>query len=648
MNANRSRPGVMTEAATDDNKLAGEIVENGSHSTREPALNVSREPAGPPIELRDDLPEQPSAERNEVSSDGDAEAVAPAKMTPFSVVRTVMAAYDLGMSVDGQPYAVPKSPRKPKVAVSVKSLRGPLLSAMFNAGATASKDMVSQALDVVEAKASECEPDSLAIRCWQEGDTRVVIDLGRQDGTMVHVTADGWEVVTPAFDTTAGIRWRRTRGSEPLPVPQPGGSRLDVAKALSLDPASKQFRIVYGWLVAAVFADVKSPLLWFVGQQGSGKSTRGLMALRLVDPRKALGAAPGHNLRDDMVVANGRYTPSYDNIGTVSEGTSNFLCTMVTGIEFPRRGLYSDDDVFTSTFARSPIATSIVTPYGLKPDALQRIAFVYHERMPESERRTEFELEEEFLRQRPAMLGAIYSDVAGVLTHIREARAQYADKPRMADYGVVLRALDMHLGISGEDSFSETYARHVKETLSERAQSDPITAALMTLVPKSGMAWSGTPTALHGLIDRHRPSDPKAAWPRAANHMTRILNENAETLRAAGIVVVSGIRERINGKVANVVKLQNISGLVTDPSEVDPNEASLLARAMEQADGFAGHCILLNQLQSGVEVHRKGEGGFCILLGGRLDMSKWDAVSQTYNGQSARAWLQIDDEFKVA
>ncbi len=40
MTAKRSRPGPKTEAA-EDNKLAGDVVENGSHSTRESDLDSS-------------------------------------------------------------------------------------------------------------------------------------------------------------------------------------------------------------------------------------------------------------------------------------------------------------------------------------------------------------------------------------------------------------------------------------------------------------------------------------------------------------------------------------------------------------------------------------------------------------------------------
>ena len=355
------------------------------------------------------------------------------------------------------------------------------------------------------------------------------------------------------------------------------------------------------------------------------------------------------------MVAAARYIPSYDNIGKVSPITSDTLCRMVTGFEFSRRGLYSDDEVVSSTIVRTAVATSVVTPYGLGPDALERIVFVDYERMDDKDRRTEAELEAEFKELRPRLLGALYEDVAGVLMFMSDARRAGHVLPRMADYAMALHALDVHADTEGPDGFAGTYFHHVRQTMADRAAADPLTAALLRLVPKPGNDWKGRPEDLFHQINVHRPAEAKDAWPKAANNMSSILKKQAEVFRAVGLVVRHYRGRLDDGKAGNVVELHNISGLVTEATLVDEDRAESLAEARAQADGYTAYCLALAQAAGGradrfakvpsCDVYADGES-WLLARGGAVDLTRWDADARTYNGQAARDWFNVDNRFK--
>lgn len=598
----------------------------------------------------DELPEQLSvSERDEAAYLDEVGAEFEGKLDAAGVARWVLQHFDLGMSFDGMAYLIPKGKRDPRVARSVKSMKGTVLARLFDSGTvSANKDTVGQAMDALEAKAEQCEPDELAVRCWQTEES-VTIDLGMRDGTLVRITKGGYEQLMPWHEDVSGIRWRRARGSEPLPMPEDGGTRDDVAKVLCLDPTSVEFRLTYGWLVASHFARVKRPILWNVGVMGSGKSTRAKMLMRLVDPRPELGNAPSGSSRDDLVVAAARYVPSYDNIGKVTPLVSDMFCRMVTGFEFSRRGLYTDDDVVTSTMVRTAIATSVELPYGLGPDALERICFIEYERMKDSERRTEAELEADFNARRAQLLGAIYLDVAGVLEHLEAARTAGHVLPRMADYAIVLHALDASLGLEGDDGFAAAYFEHVDQTMADRANSDPLTEALMKLLPKSGDTWKGTAENLSLALNVFRPTDSKVPWPAGGAQLSGALRRKAELLRRTG-VLLDYRRERRPGtkKVERIIHIRNVSGFVDESYVTDAEQAELLALARTHADGYRGHLVELGDQVVGVEIHENGQGGFMLLQGGALDPTPWDPTTRTYNGAPARPWLEVDSRFRVA
>src|SRR5690606_30724712 len=202
--------------------------------------------------------------------------------------------------------------------------------------------------------------------------------------------------------------FRRTSATQPLPMPvRADGARQAFADLLGLDVDGDDFRLAWGWLVAAFFDDMPRPLLWTQGEQGSGKTTRARMLLGVVDPVNELGGNPGRNERDDTTAASGRFVASWDNLRDISASTSDWICRLVTGVEVDRRALYTDDGVHTSVLRRTGVATSINLPHGLGPDALERIIVLTFPRIDEADRRTDRGLREEYERLRPAILAAV-------------------------------------------------------------------------------------------------------------------------------------------------------------------------------------------------------------------------------------------------
>src|SRR3712207_4253122 len=223
---------------------------------------------------------------------------------------------------------------------------------------------------------------------------------------------------------------------------------------VGLDEDDRRWRLVRGWLVGSLFSEVPRPLLWATGSQGSGKSVRTRMVLSLIEPTDSLGKEPGRNERDDSTAARGRYLLSYDNITNVSQATSDWLCRLVTGVTDDRRALYTDDDLRPVSYRRSGVATSITLPPGLGSDALERIALVPLDRVPDSERRGEAQLWSAYKAAHPEILGALLSDVVLVLRHLEAIKRETHSRPRMADYADILRALDRGLGLD-ENARSE-------------------------------------------------------------------------------------------------------------------------------------------------------------------------------------------------
>lgn len=291
--------------------------------------------------------------------------------------------YTLGRTYDGLAFAVTNRPGEPRIAREVASLRSGLSKYLVEEKSIlVGRETMKAALDTLEAYAEEADVTEVGLRSVEEPG-RVVLDLGTPDGSVAVITADGWSVSPPRAEFPI---FRRSAATTPLPTPVAGGSLDVLRELLGLGNEDDRWLLLRGWLVAPLFEKRPRPILWALGAQGSGKSTRARTVRNVVDPVGALGREPGKSEKDDTTNAFGRYIPSWDNISTVSTATSDWLCRLVTGVEVTRRALWTNDDLRTSSFRRTGVATSIVLPHGLKADAVERLAVVEFERVPEDAR----------------------------------------------------------------------------------------------------------------------------------------------------------------------------------------------------------------------------------------------------------------------
>src|SRR3954447_16260026 len=358
------------------------------------------------------------------SADGDG------RLSADDVVTWIEANYRLGRSTDGLLFAVPVYAGSNRVAREVRSIRSDVLrrfredrKARTGKGVVIGSETMTAALGLVAALAEDAQehPEPVALRAAQVGNDRVVLDLGDTSGRVVEASPAGWTVTDPC---EAVPLFRRSSATQPLPEPVRGGSLETLRELLGLDADDRRWLIVRGWLVASLFAEVPRPILWATGSQGSGKSVRTRMVLSVIEPADSLGKEPGRNERDDSTAARGRFLVSYDNITTVSQNTSDWLCRLVTGVTDDRRALYTDDDLRPVSYRRSGVATSITLPPGLGSDALERIALVPLDRVPDSDRRGEAQLWAAYKAAHPQILGAVLDDLVGVLRHLEDVKRE--------------------------------------------------------------------------------------------------------------------------------------------------------------------------------------------------------------------------------
>src|SRR3974390_1571032 len=147
------------------------------------------------------------------------------------------------------------------------------------------------------------------------------------------------------------VRFRRTPGMLPLPVPERGGSIETLRSFLNL-PSGDGFVLIVAWLLAALRAGGPYPLLAISGEQGSAKTVLSKLLKALIDPNAAPVRALSREEREVLIAANNGHLVAFDNLSGLPHWLSDALCRLATGGSFAVRQLYTDDE--EGLFEESP------------------------------------------------------------------------------------------------------------------------------------------------------------------------------------------------------------------------------------------------------------------------------------------------------
>lgn len=438
--------------------------------------------------------------------------------------------YDLGVTEAGEPFAVAKA--GPRVALQFRGGRSSLGAALARTyfaqhGKAPTAAARADALAVLEGMAADLDPAESALRVGRDDRDRIVVDLGTADGHSVIIGPSGWELVTES-----PILFRRTNLTAPLPEPADvDDEALSILRDCGVSLPDRDWRLLVGFLVASLVADIPHPILALTGEQGTGKSSLGRIIGSVLDPSSApLRMAP-RNEESWAIQAAGSWVVVLDNLSSVQPWLSDALCRAVTGDGMVRRTLYTNADVSVLSFRRVVVMTSIDAG-AMRGDLAERLLPIELERIDPTRRRTERELADQFHQAHPAILGALFTLTSKVLAAIDDVVVD--ELPRLADFARVLAALDSVTGWATLGAFLGIGT----ELADDVVDADPVASAVKELVLTSG-SWSGTSTQLLeriGTDERTRRKD----WPKSPQAMTGALKRAATALRAVGVNVEHG------------------------------------------------------------------------------------------------------------
>jgi hypothetical protein len=416
-------------------------------------------------------------------------------------------------------------------------------------------EAMQAALAVIEAKAHFDGPERrVHLRTGGLENGTIYVDLCDDTWRAVEIDADGWRIVDGP-----PLRFRRTPGMLPLPVPVRGGSIEDLRPFLNVGMSITQraklgtaidpdtgFVLAVAWALAALNPNGPYPVLSFAGEQGTAKSTAAKVLRSLIDPNVVPLRTPPRDDRDMFISANNALTMVYDNLSSLSEDLADAMCRLATGGGFAPRALYTDADEVLFNAIRPQILNGI-EDIVTRPDLADRCIFLTLEPISDEDRLAEKEFWAKFASVQQGILGALLDGVSQGLRRLPNIELPVL--PRMADFALWVTACET--AFWPESTFMAAYVGNLDDANALLVEASTIAAVLKTMMEKKDQItdatrwswdaernvpqWSGTATQLLAALEEIADDKTKKSkgWPGNASALSGKLRRVATVLRKA-------------------------------------------------------------------------------------------------------------------
>jgi hypothetical protein len=273
-------------------------------------------------------------------------------------------------------------------------------------------------------------------------DGRYFLYLADDHHTVIEYSDRGWNPCTKS-----PVKFVYDKYKSLMPVPIRGGSIEDLWKFVRISDQTDRLLIIT-FLVKALVPGGTDPILALSGYQDTGKTTAAKYLRALVDPFEkgaVLSKLPSEG--DSVAIhCQKRRILAIDNVSHITKDQADFLCGVSTGTGLSKRKLHSDSEEILLDVRNLTIITSIgnVVKEG---DLLSRSLVIEMSRMTAEERGNETDLNIEYEKLTPLMLGALLDITCAGLSHREKVASTFKQYTRFGDFSMLGEGIELHLSM---------------------------------------------------------------------------------------------------------------------------------------------------------------------------------------------------------
>jgi hypothetical protein len=360
---------------------------------------------------------------------------------------------------------------------------------------------LNDAIGVLEGKALFDGPNiEVYVRVAEHGEN-IYIDLADETWRSIEISKEGWNVVA-----NAPVRFRRTMGMMPLPVPVRNDADAETNFRACINYGSEEnLLLIKEFELASMRPRGPYPVLVLGGQHGAAKSTMSSVLRRLIDPNKSPLRSQPKEERDLAIGASNGWVQCLDNISHLPNWLSDAICGVATGRGFATRELHTDEDEVLFNVCR-PCILNGIEEVATRGDLMDRSLIIELPEIPKKKRMPEKAFWKDFKQFQPGIIGYFLDALVGAMGNVDDVNAD--DLPRMADFAQWSIAAEVPLGYE-EGAFRAAYTENREAANTVTLEASPIARYIQIFIEKHDRSY-------------YKPNDPD--WEGPATTLLKELN----------------------------------------------------------------------------------------------------------------------------
>lgn len=422
----------------------------------------------------------------------------------------------------------------------------------------------------LEKFAGECKSEISGYSVFSRmgyADKKVYVCLHNDKHEVVVIGADGWKIIKEQDAISSKVLFESSSSMKFLPKPLKLKQSVDgglnkLRKFVNV--SDEDFSLVIGWLLAALMPKLTMdcPVLWLNAQKGTGKTTATKFLKRLIDPDIGGTISPVDNVRDFAAAASSRTVVAIDNVSKISHKMSDVICRAITGGTLSIRKMYTDSRV-NNVNLHCRIIMNGINFVPERADLVDRCFQVNLLPLNHKKRKTNEELESDFQKEAPYILGALFDAVSAGLKNEQYVPELDFDVRMKDACQFILRVAHTGLLPFSENDFCEVLRK--KKRKAEAAYKSKLyeNTAMNLLIEMAQEKFKVAPTSdevlvwddstgnlLKKLSDRALSIQKKSGAtgilkdiPSTPQKLSKLLKSNNELLNDEGIYVSIGDRK---------------------------------------------------------------------------------------------------------
>jgi hypothetical protein len=425
----------------------------------------------------------------------------------------------------------------------------------------------------------------------------IYYDLTNPKWEIIKITSEGWDIINnnekPIFK-----RYEKNCSSQVYPS-KDYNEKIFLNRFLKLFnlKSKNDILLISIYIISLFIPDIPKCILVLSGAGGGAKTTTFELIKKTVDPGAVDTFSFPKQINDLIQTLAHNYVNFFDNVTFISAEVSDLLCRAVTGAGFSKRALFSNDDDFIYKFNR-PIGINGINLATTRADFLDRSLIIKLNRIEKKDRRKKEDIDREFEKVRPFVLGYIMNTLVKVLKYKEDHKDEKIlyGFPRMADFAEWGEIIARCMGYD-KNAFINAYYENISAQNDEVIESSPVAEVLILFVKELYKDyWEGTPTRLYkeltDIADQIKPELKRSnLWPKASNKLTSKINEVEPNLKEKGIEIITGEKDSEGNRIIKVRKLQkntyDINGNEKKQNDNDENNQEHLFNSNIHRIGYS-------------------------------------------------------------